>query len=245
MTAGRWQDALFERTTLFFAMLVLFLLVAIIGSLTFLPATLAILRELRPGLSRVLKDGGGAGHGRGRQAFRAALIVAEVAVSVILLTGSLLMARSLLHLRGERGGIGADRLSTAWLLLPGASAYAQPAPATVNMTSDSFDRTVVHIAAGQTVVWNNPDADTHTVTADDGTTFDSGDVANGGQFSFEFDAPGIFSRPGSGLPSTTNPRPALPSNGKFETAPAATTPGIALMRSPISRQKRGWSGGPL
>jgi phosphate transport system permease protein len=40
MASGRWQDALFERTTLFFALLVLLLLVAIIGSLIYgaLPA---------------------------------------------------------------------------------------------------------------------------------------------------------------------------------------------------------------
>jgi phosphate transport system permease protein len=35
MTAGRWQDALFERTTQAFALLVLLLLVAIIGSLIY------------------------------------------------------------------------------------------------------------------------------------------------------------------------------------------------------------------
>jgi phosphate transport system permease protein len=40
MTSGRWQDALFERTTQAFALLVLLLLVAIIGSLVYgaLPA---------------------------------------------------------------------------------------------------------------------------------------------------------------------------------------------------------------
>jgi phosphate transport system permease protein len=35
MTAGRWQDALFEKTTMVFALLVLALLVAIIGSLIY------------------------------------------------------------------------------------------------------------------------------------------------------------------------------------------------------------------
>jgi predicted permease len=84
-----------------------------------LPAMLASLRELHPNLAAVLKSGAAAGQSRGQRTFRAALIVAEVAVSVVLLTGSLLMARSLFHLRGERGGIGTDRLSTAWLLLPG------------------------------------------------------------------------------------------------------------------------------
>jgi predicted permease len=94
-----------------------------------LPAALQmgrLLRELRPGLAAALKDGGGAGRGRGQQLFRGALVVAEVAVSVLLLTGALLMARSLLNLRSERGGIGADRLCTAWLLQPGAR-YADAA----------------------------------------------------------------------------------------------------------------------
>jgi plastocyanin len=79
----------------------------------------------------------------------------------------------------------------AWLLVPGASAFAQGAGNTINMNSETFDRTQVHVKPGQTVVWNNPDADTHTVTADDGS-FDSGDVATGGQFSMEFDAPGLY-----------------------------------------------------
>jgi plastocyanin len=81
----------------------------------------------------------------------------------------------------------------AWLVVPGVPALAQGAQTSINMASDSFDRTEVHIAPGQTVVWKNPDTDTHTVTTDDGTTFDSGDVATGGQFSFEFDAPGAYS----------------------------------------------------
>ncbi|MEP6943735.1 MAG: phosphate ABC transporter permease subunit PstC [Betaproteobacteria bacterium] len=40
ITSGRWQDALFERTTMFFALLVLLLLAAILGSLVYgaLPA---------------------------------------------------------------------------------------------------------------------------------------------------------------------------------------------------------------
>jgi putative ABC transport system permease protein len=79
-----------------------------------------LLRE-RPGLAAALKDNGAGGIGRSRrqQLFRDALVIAEVAVAVILLTGALLMARSLLNLRSERGGIGADRLCTAWLLQPG------------------------------------------------------------------------------------------------------------------------------
>src|SRR5439155_9515092 len=60
-----------------------------------------------------------------------------------------------------------------WLLVP-ASASAQSAP-TINMNSDTFDQPQLVISAGDTVTWNNPDGDVHTVTADDGS-FDSGDV---------------------------------------------------------------------
>ena len=92
-----------------------------------------------------------------------------------------------------RRGVAALGL-TAWLLLvPGASAVAQ-GTTTVNMNSDSFDRTEVHVAPGQTVIWNNPnnpDSQTHTVTADDGS-FDSGDVNTGTQYTMEFDTPGTY-----------------------------------------------------
>jgi plastocyanin len=92
---------------------------------------------------------------------------------------------------GGRQGAAALALA-AWLLVPGPSVVAQGSSTSINMTADSFSRTEVHIAPGQSVVWNNPGADTHTVTTDDGTTFDSGDVGTGGQFSYEFDAPGTY-----------------------------------------------------
>ncbi len=76
-----------------------------------------------------------------------------------------------------------------WLLLPTATS-AQSA-ATVTMTDDSFSQTEVDIPAGSTVVWNNGNVKTHTVTADDGS-FDSGDLATGQQFSMEFDTPGTY-----------------------------------------------------
>jgi len=82
-------------------------------------------------------------------------------------------------------------LAACSLLLLSSSAVAQGAPDPITMNADTFDRTEVHIAPGQTVTWNNPDAQTHTVTADDGS-FDSGDVVTGDQFQMEFDTPGTY-----------------------------------------------------
>jgi plastocyanin len=79
----------------------------------------------------------------------------------------------------------------AWLVIPSTPALAQGAAPPINMRSDTFDVTEVHVAPGQTVMWNNSSNQTHTVTADDGS-FDSGDVNAGANFRMEFDAPGSY-----------------------------------------------------
>jgi plastocyanin len=76
-----------------------------------------------------------------------------------------------------------------WLML--APATSAQRAATVNMNDDTFDKTEVDISAGQSVVWNNGNAKTHTVTADD-NSFDSGDLNTGDQYSMEFDTPGTY-----------------------------------------------------
>jgi len=80
----------------------------------------AALREaLRKDLSPVLKDTAGAGGSRRLQRLRAALLVAEVAASVVLLTGASLTVRSLLALRSEPGGVQPRHLVTLWTRFPG------------------------------------------------------------------------------------------------------------------------------
>jgi plastocyanin len=74
----------------------------------------------------------------------------------------------------------------------GAAPIALAQSATpINMNDDTFARTSVQITAGQTVTWMNSSTMVHTVTADDGS-FDSGDVAVGAPFSYEFDTPGTY-----------------------------------------------------
>ena len=80
---------------------------------------------------------------------------------------------------------------------------AQPTPAPgdtqvvliTNNSDGSFGFTPAKLAirAGTTVIWKNMSSVPHTVTSDDGTTFDSGTVAVGGTFHFTFKTAGTFS----------------------------------------------------
>jgi plastocyanin len=59
--------------------------------------------------------------------------------------------------------------------------------------SFSFNPTTLTIRVGTTVIWKNMSSAPHTVTSDDGQTFDSGTVAPGGTFKFKFTTVGTFS----------------------------------------------------
>ena len=60
----------------------------------------------------------------------------------------------------------------------------------------AFSPATITIKVGTTVTWTNNTGAPHTVTSDDGTTFDSGVsnpiAANGGTFSFTFTKAGTF-----------------------------------------------------
>ena len=59
--------------------------------------------------------------------------------------------------------------------------------------SYSFSPTKLTIKVGTTVIWKDVSSAPHTVTSDDGTTFDSGTVPVGGSFHFIFKTAGSFS----------------------------------------------------
>jgi plastocyanin len=58
--------------------------------------------------------------------------------------------------------------------------------------SFSFSPTTLAVKPGTTVIWKNVSSAPHTVTSDDGKTFDSGTVAVGGTFRFKFTTAGTF-----------------------------------------------------
>jgi putative ABC transport system permease protein len=74
-----------------------------------------------------LKEGGaGTGESLGRNRFRNALVVAEVALALLLMIGASLMMRSLLRLQETRPGFNPEGLLTASISLPMAK-YPEPA----------------------------------------------------------------------------------------------------------------------
>jgi plastocyanin len=59
--------------------------------------------------------------------------------------------------------------------------------------SFGFNPSTLTIKVGTTVIWKNVSSAPHTVTSDDGQTFDSGNIAVGGTFRFMFKNAGTFS----------------------------------------------------
>ena len=82
-------------------------------------SVLPLLRARRVAIAQVLR-GAGSGPAGGRASHRArnALVVAQIALAVVLVTSSGLMTRSLLRLQDVRPGFAADHVVTSRVLLP-------------------------------------------------------------------------------------------------------------------------------
>jgi len=63
---------------------------------------------------------------------------------------------------------------------------------TASNGSYGFSPATLTIRVGTTVIWKNVSAAPHTLTSDDGQTFDSGTVAAGGTYRFTFKTAGAF-----------------------------------------------------
>jgi plastocyanin len=84
------------------------------------------------------------------------------------------------------------RAALAALLL---CAFAAPAFAKehkVNIDDQKFSPKEIKIKKGDTIVWTNNDDRDHTVTADDGKSFDSGNLNSGKKYQHKFDKAGRY-----------------------------------------------------
>jgi putative ABC transport system permease protein len=102
--------------------------ISVLSSIVF--GLLPALRASRIDLNEVLKEGGRGSSGGGRRG-RGALLVAEVALSMVLLVGAGLMMRGFLHERRELPGFDTTRLLTADILL-GGTKYFNKTPQDMN-----------------------------------------------------------------------------------------------------------------
>ena len=76
-------------------------------------------------LVSALREGGRTGEGGARNRARNALVIAEVAVSIVLLVGAALFMRSFLNLQRAEAGFDTAPITTARFFMPG-DAYAEP-----------------------------------------------------------------------------------------------------------------------
>ena len=91
----------------------------------FVFGTVPALEASNPDLNETLKEGGRSGAGRGRHRLRSLLVVAEIALSLVLLVGAGLMMRSFISLQNVNAGINPEGVLTMYLALPGAK-YRAP-----------------------------------------------------------------------------------------------------------------------
>src|SRR5437016_3304386 len=62
----------------------------------------------------------------------------------------------------------------------------------VNIQSMAFTPATVTVAVGTMITWTNNDAVTHTVTSNDGTSFNSGNISSGGTYSLTLTQTGSY-----------------------------------------------------
>jgi putative ABC transport system permease protein len=86
----------------------------------FVFGTVPALEASNPDLNETLKEGGRSGAGVGRHRLRSLLVVAEIALSLVLLVGAGLMMRSFISLQNVNAGINPQGVLTMYIALPGA-----------------------------------------------------------------------------------------------------------------------------
>jgi putative ABC transport system permease protein len=120
------------------------------GAALFVAAVCSVIPALRIGrarLSQALREGGrGASAGKAQQRVRGALVAAQIAVAIIVLSGSGLLLRSFQALNAVQPGFSADNVVTLWLSLPTAR-YANDS-AVVRFTTE-LDRRVTDLPGVQ------------------------------------------------------------------------------------------------
>jgi predicted permease len=113
-----------DATTLLFTMLVALFTGLVFGIVPALQLSSGARRDVA-GMSALLKEGGRTTVGRARQRFRQALVVTELALSVVLVIGAALMIRSFIELRRIDLGYDPSGIITMRMALPAAD-YPEP-----------------------------------------------------------------------------------------------------------------------
>jgi len=92
---------------------------------SFVFGTVPAIEASNPDLNETLKEGGRSASGGGRHHLRSLLVVAEIAISLVLLVGAGLMMRSFMNLQRVDAGINPEGVLTMNIALPGGR-YREP-----------------------------------------------------------------------------------------------------------------------
>ncbi len=112
LTTPGWSDIRIDRGVLGFTLLISLATGVIFG---LMPA----LQSARPNLNESLKEGErGSTEGFRRSRLRSSLVVTQIALAMVLLTGAALLLQSFLRLQGVNPGFNVDRVLTMQLSLP-------------------------------------------------------------------------------------------------------------------------------
>lgn len=96
---------------------------------------------------------------------------------------------------GNNSGSGTTSVATSTPTSSGSGSGTTVMIITDSSGSFAFSPATLTIKAGTTVVWKNTTSVGHTVTSDDGKSFDSGSsnpIAQGATYSFTFNNPGTY-----------------------------------------------------
>jgi amicyanin len=110
---------------------------------------------------------------------------------------ALLLAILLAACGGSTGSTGTTPTTSTGGTTPTAASSGNAVTITVDSSgSYAFSPATLTVKVGTTVTWTNTTSAPHTVTSDDGKSFDSGIShpisASGGTFSFTFNKPGTY-----------------------------------------------------
>jgi plastocyanin len=123
-----------------------------------------------------------------------------------------------------------------------APSSALAAPQTVSILDDGYVPATVTVDRGDIVTWVNNGANLHTVTSDEGTAMESGEMQRGGVFATKFDKAGRYRYHDEVDPKLTGVVVVLDTAQPASTASSAATTEVTPLQAGADDESGGGTG---